>query len=251
MKHGGLLSNITKHASNLSFNVGKSKHHKTFDNNLYRKDIGDYDYDNDYYKYTVKSPKEVADSHITAPPPIAKPHPLKKPRTEGISKEKIVKIVSDLDLCPLIPPNSNGPIHPDTSEETIDSVQSKLSELVYQGGFYTPLKCKARQSVAIIVPYRNRPKELAIFLKNIHPFLMKQELEYGIFVVEQTVGTKFNRAALLNVGFLEAKKIRKFDCFIFHDVDLLPLDDRILYTCAKHPRHLAVAVDVYSNEQVF
>lgn len=73
---------------------------------------------------------------------------------------------------------------------------------------------------------------------------MKQQVEYGIFIIEQKTGDKFNRAALLNIGFLEALKLHKWDCFIFHDVDLIPLDDRNLYRCPdKQPRHMSVAVD--------
>lgn len=49
----------------------------------------------------------------------------------------------------------------------------------------------------------------------------------------------------MNIGFTEALKIRDFDCFIFHDVDLLPEDDRNLYTCPEQPRHMSVAVDVF------
>lgn len=55
----------------------------------------------------------------------------------------------------------------------------------------------------------------------------------------------FNRAMLFNVGFLEALKLRDFDCFIFHDVDLIPEDDRNFYTCPEQPRHMSVAVDVF------
>ena len=51
----------------------------------------------------------------------------------------------------------------------------------------------------------------------------------------------FNRAALLNVGFLEAIKDREFDCFAFHDIDLLSEDDRHLYHCSLMPRLLNVA----------
>lgn len=49
----------------------------------------------------------------------------------------------------------------------------------------------------------------------------------------------------MNVGFVEALKIKQFDCFIFHDVDLLPEDDRNLYTCPEQPRHMSVAVDKF------
>ena len=40
------------------------------------------------------------------------------------------------------------------------------------------------------------------------------------------LGEDFNRAALMNIGFVEAIKMYDFDCFVFHDVDLVPEDDR-------------------------
>ena len=56
---------------------------------------------------------------------------------------------------------------------------------------------------------------------------LKQQLDYRIFVVEQSADdVEFNRAALMNVGFLEASKLDRYFCFVFHDVDLLPEDDR-------------------------
>ncbi len=46
-------------------------------------------------------------------------------------------------------------------------------------------------------------------------------------MVEQAGQDDFNRAALMNVGFLEATQRRPdLDCFVFHDVDLVPEDDR-------------------------
>lgn len=56
----------------------------------------------------------------------------------------------------------------------------------------------------------------------------------------------FNRAKLLNVGFLEALRDNEsYDCFIFSDVDLVPMDDRNLYHCYDQPRHFAVAMDKF------
>ena len=51
---------------------------------------------------------------------------------------------------------------------------------------------------------------------------------------------QFNRAALFNVGYLEAMKLYAYDCFIFHDVDLLPEDLRNVYKCGEQPRHMYV-----------
>ncbi len=59
-----------------------------------------------------------------------------------------------------------------------------------------------------------------------HPILQRQLLDYQVFVIEQSVGQEFNRAALMNVGYAEASKRGAFDCFVFHDVDLVPEDDR-------------------------
>ena len=56
----------------------------------------------------------------------------------------------------------------------------------------------------------------------------------------------FNRAALMNIGYLEASKIYPYDCYVFHDVDLLPQDLCNLYRCNKHPRHLSRAIDKFN-----
>lgn len=79
---------------------------------------------------------------------------------------------------------------------------------------------------------------------------MKQRIAYRIFIVEQTNGKPFNRAAMMNIGYLEALKLYQWDCFIFHDVDLLPLDDRNLYNCPRQPRHMSVAIDTLNFRQV-
>ncbi|KAA0199064.1 hypothetical protein HAZT_HAZT008840 [Hyalella azteca] len=57
---------------------------------------------------------------------------------------------------------------------------------------------------------------------------------------------EFNRATLLNIGALESMKLYPYDCFIFHDIDLLPEDDRNLYACREQPLHLSVAYDTFN-----
>jgi len=55
---------------------------------------------------------------------------------------------------------------------------------------------------------------------------------------------------LMNIGFVEASKLGVSDCFIFHDVDLLPQNDHNLYTCPTQPRHMSVAVDSMAYRSV-
>lgn len=127
-------------------------------------------------------------------------------------------------------------------------METRLSLLLQPGGWFGPDECKASQSVAIVVPKRGRDNMLPIFLKNIHAMLMKQQIEYGIFVVEQSIEQDFNKGALYNIGFKEALKMKDWDCFIFHDIDLIPFDDRNLYNCppSDGPRHMSVSVDMYN-----
>ncbi|KFP15212.1 Beta-1,4-galactosyltransferase 2, partial [Egretta garzetta] len=80
----------------------------------------------------------------------------------------------------------------------------------------------------------------------LHPILRRQKVAYGIYIINQFGEDTFNRAKLLNVGFLEAlKDDEEYDCFIFSDVDLVPMDDRNLYRCYEQPRHFAVGMDKF------
>ncbi|XP_070189943.1 beta-1,4-N-acetylgalactosaminyltransferase bre-4-like [Littorina saxatilis] len=47
----------------------------------------------------------------------------------------------------------------------------------------------------------------------------------------------------MNAAFKEALKMYDLHCVIFHDVDLIPEDDRNMYTCPVMPRHMSVAID--------
>lgn len=164
---------------------------------------------------------------------------------DGIEQLTVLSTKStNLKPCPLQPTNSIGPIDVDIEYESLTSIEQRFHNRLEPGGCFKPNDCEQTSNrVAIVIPYRDRDTHLSIFLKNIHPFLMKQQADYGIFVVEQFGNGLFNRAALMNIGFLEAKKLAKFQCFIFHDVDLIPLDDRNLYRCPMQPRHMSVAID--------
>ncbi|RTG80162.1 uncharacterized protein DC041_0007270, partial [Schistosoma bovis] len=59
-----------------------------------------------------------------------------------------------------------------------------------------------------------------------------------------------NKAQLMNIGFIEARKRFDFDCVIFHDADLIPLDDRIPHGCDEEMMesvvHLSVGVSSWN-----
>ena len=159
----------------------------------------------------------------------------------GLSPDKTP---TPLPACPEIPPGLQGRISLNLEILPLSQVAAKLPR-VGQGGEGKPINCTSNHQVAVIVPYRERPTQLAVFLRNLHPMLIKQQLHYRIYLVNQTDSNTFNRAMLMNVGFVEAMKDRNWTCAIFHDVDLLPEDDRNLYSCPEQPRHLSVAVDKF------
>ena len=101
------------------------------------------------------------------------------------------------------------------------------------GGSSEPSDCDSKENLALIIPYKNRHENLNQFLYNMHPFLQRQELKYTIFVVEQSNEQLFNKGVLMNAAFLEIIdkkssissvlfKNTKFDCVLYHDVDLIP-----------------------------
>ena len=136
-------------------------------------------------------------------------------------------------------------INTNTNDTTIDSIEKELESFgIREGGEYLPKDCKPNHRVAIIVAYRNRPDQLKIFLRYMHPFLIKQNIHYSIFVVELVQNITFNKGMLMNIGYLESLKSSNdfWDCHVIQDIDTLPEDDRNFYTCLDDPntvRHMA------------
>ncbi|XP_043476521.1 beta-1,4-galactosyltransferase 7 [Leptopilina heterotoma] len=87
---------------------------------------------------------------------------------------------------------------------------------------------KSKHQLAILVPFRDRFDELLKFAPHMKKFLDKQNLDYHIFILNQVDKYRFNRASLINVGFLEVKN--NYDYIAMHDVDLLPMNDELLYS---------------------
>ncbi|KAM9722771.1 beta-1,4-galactosyltransferase 3 [Menidia menidia] len=150
-----------------------------------------------------------------------------------------------MPYCPKTSPLIGGPIHVSfPSGLTLAEVQRK-NPLVVRGGRYRPPGCTPRHRTAIIIPHRHREHHLRFLLYYLHPFLQRQQLSYGIYVLHQAGNYTFNRAKLMNVGFREAMMEEDWDCLFFHDVDLIPEDDRNLYMCDATPKHAAIAMDKF------
>jgi hypothetical protein len=100
------------------------------------------------------------------------------------------------------------------------------------------VKDPAGHKLCIIVPFKDRYEELMTFAPYISSFLAGQGVQHEITVVNQADGWRFNRAALINVGFKESSS--SCDYIAMHDVDLLPRDPALLYTFPEAgPLHIA------------
>ncbi|XP_030761807.1 beta-1,4-galactosyltransferase 7 [Sitophilus oryzae] len=95
----------------------------------------------------------------------------------------------------------------------------------------------SKHRLAVIVPFRNRFEELLQFAPYMHKFLTNQRVDHHIFLINQMDLFRFNRASLINVGFLYTRQ--EFDYIAMHDVDLLPLNNELRYDYPSQPFHIA------------
>ncbi|CAG9564963.1 unnamed protein product [Danaus chrysippus] len=106
--------------------------------------------------------------------------------------------------CPFIAPGL-GPVAEDRSFKSL-TLMEDVHLRIQPGGIHTPIECIAIQKVAIVIP------------------------------IDETIP----RGELYNIGFKEAQAYRNegWDCVIFHESHLIPLDTRNLYRCSHRPRML-------------
>jgi len=92
--------------------------------------------------------------------------------------------------------------------------------------------------LSVIVPFRDRFDELMLFVPNLSRFLIDQNVAFEILVINQADSHRFNRAALINAGFLLSSN--DTDYIAMHDVDLWPLNSNLSYAYpAAAPYHVA------------
>ncbi|XP_042559454.1 beta-1,4-galactosyltransferase 1-like [Clupea harengus] len=160
-------------------------------------------------------------------------------------RQMVKNMTIELPKCPETSPLLVGPLKIEFNDSvTLDDIRAQNPALQL-GGRWRPTNCIAQQKVAIIIPFRDRESHLKHWLHFLHPILQRQQLDYRVYVINQAGDTTFNKARLMDAGFLEALKEYDYDCFVFHDVDIIPMDDRNTYKCFSQPRHLAVALDKF------
>jgi hypothetical protein len=78
---------------------------------------------------------------------------------------------------------------------------------------------------AVVVPYQNRPRYLELLLEHLPRYLegVNGIADFTIFVAEQTSRGLFNVALSRNVGAAFALQARRYDYFVFHNVDIVPI----------------------------
>ncbi|XP_018026698.2 beta-1,4-N-acetylgalactosaminyltransferase bre-4-like [Hyalella azteca] len=153
-------------------------------------------------------------------------------------------VSGELLPCPTVPPNLGGPVAVDTSSADLAELERRHPELL-PGGQWRPEECQARQKVAIIIPYRMEEKRKGTRQEShiVATSALHLQLPPTMTHIAGAGKREFNRATLMNIGALESVKLYPYDCLVFHDIDLLPEDDRNLYACREQPLHLSVAVD--------
>ena len=50
----------------------------------------------------------------------------------------------------------------------------------------------------------------------------------------------------MNIGFAEARKLDEFDCYFFHDVDLILENDDAIYHCRTNPLHYSAYINIWN-----
>ncbi|XP_006887153.1 PREDICTED: beta-1,4-galactosyltransferase 1-like [Elephantulus edwardii] len=183
-----------------------------------------------------------------APPPVpwrSTSDPRLDPRSSRTAAPVPATSVLLPPACPEESPLLVGPMMIEFNMAVDLQRVAEQNPAVKVGGRYAPRNCVSPHKVAIIIPFRDRQEHLKYWLYYLHPVLQRQQLDYGIYVINRDGDSMFNRAKLLNIGFQEALKDYDYNCFVFSDVDLIPVDDQNTYRCFSQPRHISVSMDKF------
>lgn len=100
--------------------------------------------------------------------------------------------------------------------------------------------------LAVIVPYRDRQRNLHLWLDAVSRYEPLARLNPSIHVICQGNTQLFNRGRLLNIGFSLASGR---DYYCFHDVDLIPVSAD--YSFCNTPAHLSARVSQFGYQKPY
>ncbi|KAH9502754.1 hypothetical protein Btru_069707, partial [Bulinus truncatus] len=161
------------------------------------------------------------------------------------------KLQNSQGACPEKPSTLFGRFSPSMMPMTMEEMVS-MFPVVQKGGRYTPRWCKPTESIIIVIPFKYRCTHLHTLLPVLISMLIRQNVQFTIYVVEQISPGKFNKGLLFNAGYLEALKKNNFDCIILHDVDLIPVNDMNLYRCNKTgPIHFSPIISKFNFKELY
>lgn len=93
--------------------------------------------------------------------------------------------------------------------------------------FLTPLHNDSnyisKQLYCFIIPFRDRYPNLGSLIKCLKDFKVKYQIDFDLYLINQTNNQLFNRGKLFNIGYLEVGK--NYDYIYFGDCDALPCTD--------------------------
>lgn len=80
----------------------------------------------------------------------------------------------------------------------------------------------------VIIPIRNRDKELNEITDILEDIFKKQNIDAKYYIVEQEEGSKFNKGKISNAAFIESLKDNFSDYYLFNDVDVWPENSNVI-----------------------
>ncbi len=102
-----------------------------------------------------------------------------------------------------------------------------------------------KHKLGVVVPFRDRFDELLLFVPYISKFLKSQSIDFKIIIANQVDEFRFNRASLINAGFLEA--MNDCDYMVMHDVDLIPINTKLNYSFPAEGAYHVSAPGLHPN----
>ncbi|XP_064236735.1 beta-1,4-galactosyltransferase 1 isoform X3 [Aotus nancymaae] len=117
--------------------------------------------------------------------PVADSGPGPASNLTSVPVPRTTALALPLPACPEESPLLVGPMLIEFNIPVDLELVAKQNPNVKMGGRYTPKDCISPHKVAIIIPFRNRQEHLKYWLYYLHPVLQRQQLDYGIYVINQ------------------------------------------------------------------